>query len=144
MIIVTHTTRGVSEDALAALNNMTATFAKALRLDSSRFGLQIYCIPNLLRDHGHKGAVTMTGPREITALIDSKLLKDLEALATVVGHEFVHVKQYAKGQLVQKLRKNKPAQFLWLGKTCKKSYYERPWELEAFGRQQILANMIAA
>lgn len=144
MIIVTHTTRGVSEDALNALNDMTVVFSKALGLESSRFGLQIYCIPNLLRDHGHKGAVTMTGKREITALIDSKLLRDTEALGTVVAHEMVHVKQYAKGQLVQKIRKNKPAQFLWMGKVCKKSYYERPWELEAFGRQQILANMVAA
>lgn len=143
MEIITHTTRGTTKTSIEALTDMTTTFAKALRLDSSRFGLQIYCIPNLLKNHGHKGAVTKTGPREIIALIDSKLLRDKEELATVLAHEMVHVKQYAKGQLVQKIRKNKPAQFLWLGKACKKSYYERPWELEAFGRQQILANMVA-
>lgn len=144
MEIITHTTRGTTKASIEVLNDMTTTFAKALRLESSCYCLQLYCMPNLLRDFNRKGAVTITGNRQITALIDSKLLRDKEALATVLAHEMVHVKQFVKGQLVQKKGTgNHPPKNYWMGKLNKKSYFERPWELEAFGRQQILANMVA-
>ena len=144
MLIVTHTMARAPKESIDTLSDMTTVFSKALRLDSSRFSLQVFCIPNLLRDYNRKGAVTVTGNKELTMLLDAKLLRDYEALATTTAHEMVHVKQYAKGQLITKPRKNgKSPLNYWLGKLNKKDYYNRPWELEAFSKQQILANLVA-
>lgn len=143
MEIIINVSRGIKPETIEILTYFTHVFASALNLHTSKYVLQLYCIPNLNRDYGHKGAVAVTGKREISAMIDSKLLRSLPTLAPVLAHEMVHVKQFARGQLVQKIRPGKSPQFIWRGKPCKKKYYDRPWELEAFGRQQLLANLIA-
>lgn len=48
-----------------------------------------------------------------------------------VAHELVHVKQYRLGELVQH-----PQKSMWKGQAVTvDDYYDRPWEIEAFGRQ---------
>ena len=57
--------------------------------------------------------------------------RPLRQLLETVGHEMVHVKQYARRQL-------HPNRESWLGKTYnpkKLSYWDLPWEIEAHGRE---------
>lgn len=72
-------------------------------------------------------------PREFEININSKMgtRKQLITLA----HEIVHVKQYAKGELKSLLRTSTER---WHGKyiqTDELNYFDRPWEIEAFGRE---------
>ena len=57
-------------------------------------------------------------------------------LALTLAHEMVHVKQMAKGQLKMGSR---GAQ-VWMGKRypAKTPYLDRPWEVEAFSRQELI------
>lgn len=60
-------------------------------------------------------------------------------LALTLSHEMVHIKQLSKGQL----REDRNG-FTWMGKRWAKDtpYLERPWELEAFARQEIVLRKI--
>lgn len=60
----------------------------------------------------------------------------LADLGITLAHEMVHVKQMAKG----KLKSTKRGAHLWSGKVFSKStkYLERPWEVEAFSRQELI------
>ena len=57
--------------------------------------------------------------------------QSLRRLLETVGHEIVHVKQYASRELTGD-------GFCWLGKTYspkKVAYWDQPWEVEAHGRE---------
>ena len=56
-------------------------------------------------------------------------------MALALAHEMVHVKQLAKGQL-KVHRKG----YTWRGKVypSKTPYAERPWEIEAYAKQELL------
>lgn len=54
----------------------------------------------------------------------------LRKLLTTVAHEMVHVKQYARKELIDDT--------IWQGKTVnpkRTDYWELPWEIEAHGRE---------
>jgi hypothetical protein len=57
-------------------------------------------------------------------------------LAITLAHEMVHVKQMAKGQLKSASRGAQT----WMGKRYPAStpYLDRPWEVEAFSRQELI------
>jgi hypothetical protein len=62
--------------------------------------------------------------------------QSVKDIGVTLAHELVHVKQMAKGIL-------KPAgrgSHTWKGKKYVKStpYYSRPWELDAFAKQEIV------
>jgi hypothetical protein len=57
-------------------------------------------------------------------------------------HEMVHVKQYAKGELRDDRRSTQLSR--WLGELHKDEdydYWELPWEIEAYGREEGLYRM---
>ena len=58
----------------------------------------------------------------------------LRALLETVAHEMVHVKQYAQGELYESVKQGKHR---WQGKWLPKDpeYWDRPWEIEAHGRE---------
>ena len=58
----------------------------------------------------------------------------LRRLLETVCHEMVHVKQYARGELYESTIQNKHR---WQGKWLAKDpeYWDRPWEIEAHGRE---------
>lgn len=75
-------------------------------------------------------------PRKFNIFINSLMgrRKTLEILA----HEMVHVKQYATGQLMdyvhgKMVRWN--GQKMFYDENDDQSYYDSPWEIEAYGRQ---------
>jgi hypothetical protein len=79
-------------------------------------------------------------------LKDAPFNKLLETLA----HELVHVKQYVRNELGIKslvLTKGGRMKFttkwmgeVWVPKGNEDDYFDTPWEIEAFGREQGLAN----
>ena len=89
-------------------------------------------------EDGCRGSVTQIGPKNLVMFLDSKL--DLERLVLTVAHEMVHVKQHARGQL-KNIKGRKQIRY-WMGKKVRESYYNQPWELEAFSKERILANKI--
>lgn len=69
-------------------------------------------------------------------LVVLKPVRRLRELATCLAHEMVHVKQMAKGQLKSASRGAQT----WMGKRypAKTPYLDRPWEVEAFSRQELI------
>ena len=60
-------------------------------------------------------------------------------LLQTLAHEIVHVKQYAIGDLREKMR-NGEADFIWKNRRWsppegQHEYWDCPWEIEAFGRE---------
>lgn len=66
--------------------------------------------------------------------VDIEKKQSLRRLLETVAHEMVHVKQYATGELYESTAQGKHR---WQGKWLKKDpeYYDRPWEIEAHGRE---------
>lgn len=73
--------------------------------------------------------------RHIVIRIDSRLSPMRQRL--VLAHEMIHVKQYAKGELIV-LNKR---QFIWKGKKYRTDIYSKqtPWEREAYKMDRLLA-----
>jgi len=73
-----------------------------------------------------------TKAREFTIRLDSS--NPLASLIETLGHEMVHVKQYALGEL----KDTSLESVIWLGEdyNCNDiHYYDWPWEIEAAGRE---------
>jgi len=72
-------------------------------------------------------------PKDFEISVDSNL--KLRNLLTTVAHEMVHVKQFAKGEMTDLI---KTQEVRWLGKRFthdNTDYWDRPWEIEAHGRE---------
>jgi hypothetical protein len=70
-----------------------------------------------------------------------ELYKDFDGtpLLQTLAHEMVHVKQYATGELREKMR-NGEADLIWKNRRWsppegQHEYWDCPWEIEAFGRE---------
>lgn len=76
-------------------------------------------------------------PRMFEIAVDTKLTRRKQL--TILAHEMVHVKQYAKSEL----RSDTPTSAKFAGKTYRitsslEDYLNYPWEIEAFGRERGL------
>ena len=71
-------------------------------------------------------------PREFEVILNSSIGKRAQLIT--LAHEIVHVKQHAKGELKSLLRERTER---WKGTYIKEdvSYFEKPWEIEAYGRE---------
>jgi len=72
-------------------------------------------------------------PREFTLTVDCTV--PLRRIMESVAHEMVHVKQYATGQMVEMYRTK---QIKWNKRKFKQEqfpYWDRPWEIEAHGKE---------
>ncbi len=112
-----------------------------LRLQSSRKTLTIKTQRGLARNDGMRGVV---GPHPLdndmlVMMLDSNL-RDQDLIETIC-HEMVHVKQFALGQAQIRYRGDK-ASFFWMGKRVKASYWDQPWEHDAWRREKVLASRI--
>ena len=69
-------------------------------------------------------------------IIVIKPTRSLKDLGLTLAHEMVHVKQLAKGTL----KYRKTGNHVWAGKryTSKTEYLSRPWEIEAFSKQELI------
>jgi len=87
--------------------------------DKLRAGGFCFC-----EDHGKN-------PRSFTIEI-ARNKRELQMIK-ILAHEMVHVKQYARNEMRDKSYKNTPVTY-WLGELHYDTmYWDRPWEIEAYG-----------
>ena len=75
-------------------------------------------------------------PRRFTIEVGRHLR--LHSLLLTIGHEMVHVRQFARGELLEGTR---TPLMRWQGEWMdhnKVDYWDRPWEIEAHGREEGL------
>ncbi len=76
-------------------------------------------------------------PREFTIEVNASKHIRLRRMLETVTHEMVHVKQFAKGEMKDLM--SRPANIRkWMGKEVDMntiSYWDLPWEIEAYGRE---------
>lgn len=98
---------------------------------------------NLKKNEGIEGTTQWEDdnhkPRDFLIELDGS--QNTENFILTMCHELVHVKQYALGEMKDIFKG--PNNLLWRGQkinTHKYSvnYWEQPWEIEAFGREQGL------
>lgn len=83
-------------------------------------------------------------PRNFCIQIDSK--QSVKNIFRTLAHEMVHVKQFAQGRLKEYPKNN--ARFRWEGKifvidnSSDEQYFFSPWEIEAFGYEEGLYNIL--
>ena len=75
-------------------------------------------------------------PKNFTITIHPNLNKKQTLL--VLAHEMVHLKQYAKGEMKDYMRKHKVKFNNKIYNYEKIDYWEQPWEIEAHGREKGL------
>jgi hypothetical protein len=78
-------------------------------------------------------------PREFLIILNASLGKRTQLIT--LAHEMVHVKQHAKGELKSMLTEREER---WHGRYIKENelpYFEKPWEIEAYGRELGLYQM---
>ena len=75
-------------------------------------------------------------PKDFTITIHPNLNKKQTLL--VLAHEMVHLKQYAKGEMKDYMRKHKVKFNNKIYNYEKIDYWEQPWEIEAHGREKGL------
>lgn len=123
------------------LQSIAAFYAQELNISNSKFELEIHTVRNLATKDGFKGIASIVEPKKIKIMLDSGL--KLDALFNTLAHEMVHVKQMCRGQIKFYKKRNGSTQAMWLGKKYEKHhYYDRPWEIEAYSRELILANKL--
>jgi len=71
-------------------------------------------------------------PREFTIRVDAGM--DMRKTLTTIAHEMVHVKQYAKDEMKQLFCTAK-IRFAGQYYDQDQDYWDRPWEIEAHGRE---------
>jgi hypothetical protein len=86
------------------------------------------------------GGVTVEGynraKKARSFLIEVHTNLGVRSILHTLAHEMVHIKQFAYGEMTEKLN-------TWHGKyvNCNKvDYYDLPWEIEAYGKEQGLFN----
>lgn len=104
---------------------------------SQKLEITCYLEKNLMQKSGNTGECSWEDdnirPKEFEIKVDSSL--KLRPLLTTIAHEMVHVKQFAKGEMKDLLSVQKIS---WQGTKYSNddiNYWDRPWEIEAHGRE---------
>jgi len=82
-------------------------------------------------------------PREFIMEVDLYNTGTWKNLITTLAHEMVHVKQFARNEIFQNMRKPSDV-LMWRNKEIHfKQMYEkdRPWEIEAYAREDEIAKL---
>jgi hypothetical protein len=119
------------------IESCLTVYRHELKLQNSKFKLIVFTERGMSAKEGYRGSVFKLGPKVIGMVLDTAL--EMEKLIITIAHEMVHVKQYAKGQMTH--TKNQRGR-LWMGQKIRAEYYDSPWELEAFGKERVLANKV--
>ena len=75
-------------------------------------------------------------PREFDVYIDNRMSK--KSIIETLCHEMVHVKQWARGEMVQKFRPKN--MILWMDREIRNG--REPWETEAYRMQSELYDLL--
>lgn len=120
-----------SKKSKALIEHVLPSIIKQLKLTKSKKFLLI----EVGRAAGPGNAGCTVPLPGIDSVVVSLTPAKLHDLGITLAHEMVHVKQLAKGTLRSENGVN-----YWRGKrySSRVRYMNRPWELEAFARQEIL------
>lgn len=116
-----------------------AFYIKELKLTRSRYLLTVLIEKDMAKNQKMHGGVIQVSDKIIGMVLDSRL--SMYQLVQTIAHEMIHVKQFARGRLRNKIL-NKKMVNVWQGKVYKDNdlaYHCRPWELEAFRQERELA-----
>lgn len=109
---------------------------------AKNLGIEINLVPYLRRKSDAYGicipADVERYHREFDIELDAHLSK--KSLLEALCHEMVHVKQYSRGELKERIVRSSVRHY-WQGKLVNHDeidYWERPWEIEAHGRERGL------
>ena len=108
-------------------------FSKKL---SDKIMLDIEFSKTLLKEDGILGEIDFDDhnhrPREFTITVDSTVSK--RRMMETIAHEMVHLKQYAKGELVDMMGSGAVR---WQKEDVSRgiNYWDLPWEIEAHGKE---------
>lgn len=101
--------------------------------------VEIELVKNLFAKEGYKadvGSMGDDGEHEYELRIDSSM--NLAAILQALAHECVHIKQYVSGEMQETNNWN----IVFFRKTLydlkKLKYFDYPWEIEAYGREDGL------
>lgn len=87
-------------------------------------------------NNGCCGYVEYESDDELIMYINPQLNK--KDIVTTFFHEMVHVKQYLHGELKSGIGKSASR---WKGKKYDMSYYESPWEVEAYEYEKVMTDI---
>ena len=131
-----------SEERRAFLEKLVRFYIRELKLTKSKYNVTVVPKRGSAKNLGFSGCVMQldNDHREMVIFIDSGL--NVERTMKTLAHEMIHVKQIARGQLQEHVTKNGNLQHIWMGKVNRQSYYKRPWEIEAYSRENELAHRV--
>ena len=113
-------------------------FIRELKLEKSKSTLFVFSRKNFENETGAAGMVYPYADGLITMDLDSRM--SLDKLIQTLAHEMVHVKQIVRGQLKYVGKK-----IFWKGERVypkKMSYYNHPWEIDAWRNEKVLASRV--
>jgi hypothetical protein len=121
--------KGRKGDKRKLIELLVPSLLKQLRLERSNKTLFISLDANC----PHSGLANKISDDFYVVTINSN--QQVKDIGITLAHELVHIKQMVRGQL----KTNGRSEF-WMGKrySSKTSYMNRPWELEAFAKQEIM------
>ena len=132
----------VSLDLRKVLTDATKFYANRLGIDKElQDKLTIKILVRKSKDRGACFTNCYLNKTPVEFDIELNPHEDASILQTL-AHEMVHVKQFATGEL--RLLNNKNRANRWNDEPWKKekdemdAYYDSPWEIEAFGREEGL------
>jgi len=120
------------------INSCINLYINILKLQKSSWGLIVLSKPGLIKKAKAHGVVYQGEEKTIVMEIDPKIAPNM--LVDTLAHEMIHVKQIASGKLREKNGKT-----YWQGKVVnrkKVSYWDQPWEINAWKGQSLLANEV--
>lgn len=122
----------------ATIKRAVAFYADTLMRNHNKVDLYLDFETDLQKNTHDEGYICAEGGNQYTITIDPKFSK--RKLLIALAHEMVHLKQYHSRNLTHNERK-KMARFN--GKSYREgmNYWNRPWEIEAFGRELGLYKM---
>jgi hypothetical protein len=114
-------------------------YIKSLALQNSKYSLQISFVTAPSKEK--LGACIHEG-KNIHVQFSCRL-SPMDLVRTF-GHEMIHVKQIAKGQL-KMVPHGSNFDMIWMGKkiSMKTPYAKRPWEIEAHAKEEAIFHHIA-
>lgn len=123
---------------LKALTDSAAHFYLKQLIPTCQISLEIKMRRNMFKNDGAKADCSCSdeevSPREFEMNIDSSM--NIHGILRALAHECVHIKQFVKREMSDV---NLGCNFTkWKGKIYnikKTSYWDLPWEIEAYGRE---------
>lgn len=124
------------------IENCIKFYARELKITNSRAHLLVKGVTGLDRENGAAAQLVVIVQGLMVLEVDSRL--NGRELIDTLAHEMVHVKQHVRGQTRSENRRGRLIRY-WMGRevdTRRVHYTDLPWELEAYGKEKILANRL--